>query len=148
MGPVGAPHDAVGIGGDQRLGERNDIGVVRRGRGCAIGAGNLHIRLSAADEIEHVGKARLIRTQRGPSAGEMIEHDRDRYRRERVLERRDHLRVCIDLDVPVAVLDAIDAGLKTPSCGRRVVGAAGRQIEPDAAMTATPRASAPRAFMP
>ena len=133
MRPVGAPDDAVGIGRDQRLGERDAVGIIRAELRGAVGAGNLHIGLARLDELHEIGKAGLLDAERGLRAAEMIEHDRHRRGHDQILDRRDHRHVGIDLHVPAARLHALD-GIREPRPGDiRIVDAAGCEIEADAA---------------
>src|SRR5260370_20149196 len=70
--PIGAPNDAIRIGGDKRLGERYYIGIVRGLRRRSIGAGDLDIRFAGPDEIEKISEPRLLKPQRGLAAAGMI----------------------------------------------------------------------------
>ena len=63
----------------------------------------------------------------------MIKHERHRGCGDEILDRGDHRQIGVHLDMPVAVLDALDASLKALPSDVWIVGAAGCEIEPDAA---------------
>ena len=63
----------------------------------------------------------------------MVEHDRHRRGGDEILDRRYHRQAGVDLDMPAARPDALDAGLQARPPDIGIAGAAGGEIEPDAA---------------
>jgi hypothetical protein len=131
--PVGAPDDPVGIGRDQRLGQRDHIGVIGRKFRDPIGAGNFHVGLARAHQLQQFCKARLGHAELALGAAEMVEYHRHRRGGDEILDGGDHRQAGEHLDVPVAALDAVDRGLKALAPGIGIVDAAGRKVNPNAA---------------
>jgi hypothetical protein len=69
----------------------------------------------------------------GLGAAEMIEHRRHRRSHDQFLDRRDHRRVGVELDVPAARFDAVDSGLEARAAHRGIADAPGCEIDADAA---------------
>ena len=60
MRPVCAPNDAIVIRRDQRLGERDGIGIVGRQLGSTIAARDFHVGLARIHQLHQIGKAGLF----------------------------------------------------------------------------------------
>ena len=84
MRPVGAPDDAVGIGRDQRLGERRHVGIIGR-RASTRGRRRRSSRRPCPTSTSSTRSANpgCSDAERGLRAAEMVEHDRHRRGRRR-----------------------------------------------------------------
>lgn len=77
MGPIAAPEDAVGVSGDEGLGEREGVGIVRAAFGDVIGAGDFDVGAAGGEEFDEVGEAGLFGAKGGTGAAEVVEDDRN-----------------------------------------------------------------------
>ena len=132
MRPVGAPDDAVGIGCDQHLRERDAVLVIRRLCRGAIGAGNFHVGPAGFHEVDEVGEARLLHAERGLRAAEMVEYHRHGRTHNQILDGRYHGQDGVKLDVPAARLHPLHGRGEARAADIGIVDAAGCEVEANA----------------
>ena len=116
------------------LRQRRDVGVVGRRVRAAVGAGDLHVGLAGSHERQQRGEAGLVDPRRRRlRAAEVIEHDRDRRRRNLIPDRVDDRQRRVHLDVPGSAPELLDGRLQAMTGGSRIGLAGRREVDPDAA---------------
>ena len=133
MGPVAAPEDTVGVGGDEGFGEREAVGIVRAAFGDVIGTGDFDVGAAGGNEFDEVGEAGLIEAKAGAGSAEMVEDDGDGEAGDDVAEGGDDVESGVDLDMPTEAGDLIGGPAETGSGYDGIGHIAVGEVETDAA---------------
>ena len=80
MRPVGAPHQPLRIGGDQRLVQRARVGIIRKLRGDAVGRRDLDVHGALADQPQKRLEIRFVHAARRLHHAVVIDDHRHRAR--------------------------------------------------------------------
>ena len=90
-------------------------GLIRRSR-------DLHIRFAGPHQVQHGSKARLLYTLSDSSEcpTKMIENDRNRRAGKNTRNGVNHRRFCVDLNMPIPGLYALNCGLDLLTGGSRI----------------------------